>query len=99
MAVIPKVTFSTASEQQITQLDLNDAGPHTFTFDDDGSRLVIVNNEAVPLTINLLGTGVTSFTCNEIGPVDVSGGYDLACPAGQTTVLAMQSRDGYFGDK
>lgn len=77
-------------------LDLN-AGPHTFAFKNFKQILTIENNEAVPLTINLLGDGVTSFDCGGVGAIDVSGGKDIIVAAGKTVAINIPELNGYMG--
>ena len=77
-------------------LDLN-AGPHALTFNKHSQELVIENNEAVPLTINLLGDGVTSFNCPGVGTVDLSAGVDLVVPAGATATIYTAKVSEYCG--
>ncbi len=77
-------------------LDLN-AGPHTFTFKNFKQILNIENNEAVPLTINLLGQGVTSFECPGVGTIDVSTGKDIVVAAGDIITINIPELNGYMG--
>jgi len=79
-------------------LDLN-AGPHFFSFGGSRQTLTIENNEAVPLTINLLGDGVTTIECKGYGTIDVSLGKDFVIAAGDTVVINTNPISGYLGIK
>ena len=89
-----------AEETNLTPniLDLN-AGPHAFAFNTPRQTLTIENNEAVPLTVNLLGDGQTTFVCNGYGDVDVSGGKDFVIAAGDTVVISTIKISSYLGAK
>ena len=76
-------------------LDLN-AGPHSFTYTGYKQEIVVENNEAVPLTINLLGDGVSTYNCPGTGPEDVSGGVDFVVAAGATATITPSRRSGYM---
>ncbi len=90
----------TVEETNITAniLDLNDA-PHDFLFVTPRQTLTIENNEAVPLTINLLGDGQTSINCPGYGSVDVSSGKDYVIAAGDTVIVSTSFISAYLGAK
>jgi len=89
-----------AEETNITSniLDLN-AAPHEFAFSNPKQTLTIENNEAVSLTINLLGNGQTSINCVGYGAVSVSAGKDYVIAAGDTVVINTSLISGYLGAK
>lgn len=77
-------------------LDLN-AGPHAFAYNNVKQVIVVTNNELVPLTVNLLGDGRTSFECPGYGTVDVSGGKDFVIPAGAQATIYTAKIAQYLG--
>lgn len=77
-------------------LDLNLA-PHSMTFSDYQQVLTIVNGEAVPITVNLLGDGVTDYKCPAYGDIDVSGGKDFIVAAGDTVTLYTSTFKAFLG--
>lgn len=78
-------------------LDIN-AGPHSLTFVGSKQVLTIENNEAVPITVNMLGDGVVSFNCPGLGPQNVSAGKDIVIAAGDTEEILVSSFGGFMGD-
>lgn len=100
MATFVPNTPLTSEETNITAniLDMNSA-PHDFLFSNPRQTLTIENNEAVPLTVNLLGNGQTSIECAGYGTVDVSGGKDYVIAAGDTVVINTNPISGYLGAK
>lgn len=99
MADFVQNTPFTAEFTDITAniLDLND-GPHSFVFTDYRQTLTIENNEAVPLTVNLHGDGVTTHTCPGVGVEDVSAGKDFTVAIGATVIIEPKKISGYLGD-
>lgn len=85
-----------AAETTMVKLDLN-AFPHTFTYNPYQQVLYIDNGEAVPLTINVLGDGVTTTKCEGYGDIDVSLGLDIVVAAGDTETLYTRAREAYMG--
>lgn len=85
-----------AAETTIVKVDAN-ASPHTFAYNSYNQVIHIENNEAVPLTFNFLGDGITSYTCPEYGTIDVSGGLDVVVAAGEVATLYTRAREAYMG--
>ncbi len=77
-------------------LDIN-AGPHALTFVDFKQVLNIENNEAVPITVNVLGDGVVAYNCPKYGTINVSAGLDVVVPAGETHTLYTSTIAAYLG--
>lgn len=94
MASLTKQTF-TNQVNIIAKEDLNTA-PHTLAWE-SSTFLVFENNELVPLTINLLGDGVTSVGFAGYGDVTVSGGFDVIVPAGDTVTVPLNSVSKFLG--
>lgn len=94
MAVLTKQTF-TDQTNTVLKEDLN-AAPHTLLWEAN-SYLVFENNEAVPLTINLLGDGVTTINCSGYGDVTVSAGFDVVVAAGDTVVVSLNTVNAFLG--
>lgn len=88
----------TSGETNLTAniLDLN-AAPHAFVFKSTRQTLTIENNEAVPVTVNLLGDGQTSIQCPGYGTISVSAGKDFVVAAGDTVVVNTNEISGYLG--
>jgi hypothetical protein len=86
----------TAETTVLSTLDLN-AAPHALTFNNFKQTLTVANGEAVPLTINLLGDGVTTYTCPTYGDINVSAGKDVVVAAGATEVINLPSIAAYLG--
>ncbi len=88
----------TSGETNLTAniLDLN-AAPHAFKFKSTRQTLTIENNEAVPITVNLLGDGQTSIQCPGYGAISVSAGKDFVVAAGDTVVVNTNEISGYLG--
>lgn len=84
------------AETVLVKEDLNSA-PHTFTYNPYQQVLYIDNGEAVPLTINVLGDGVTTTKCEGYGDIDVSLGLDVVVAAGDTETLYTRAREAYMG--
>ena len=80
----------------LSTLDLN-AAPHSLAFKNYHQTLTIANGEAVPLTINLLGDGVTTVVCPTYGTLDVSGGKDVVVAAGATEAINLPALASWFG--
>ena len=79
-------------------LDLNDA-PHTFVTTNFRQILWIENNEAVPLTITLLGQGVTTAECPGVGSVtlaDVDNNI-IVVAASATVAINIDRLASYMG--
>lgn len=75
--LIPARPENNAQTQLLTQVDLSaDSSTSTFTYV-SGSKLVLINNEAADISVNILGDGQTSFNCPEYGSLDVSGGINI----------------------
>ena len=85
-----------AADTTLSVADSN-AGPHDFEYNSYKQVIYITNNEAVPLTFNFLGDGVTTFTCPAYGDIDVSGGYDVVVAAGTQVTLYTQQKEAYMG--
>lgn len=77
-------------------LDLNDA-PHSLTYIAHNQIVTIENNEAVPITVNFSGDGVTGHVCEGYGTIDVSGGKDYTVAAGQTIDIYTTRIGAYLG--
>jgi len=79
-------------------LDLNDA-PHTLTWKNFKQVLNIENNEAVPLTITILGQGQVTAGTPNLGTVtlaDVSNNV-IIIAAGATATINLDEIAGYMG--
>jgi len=79
-------------------LDLNDA-PHTFVTTNFRQILWIENNEAVPLTITLLGQGVTTAESPGVGTItlaDVDNNI-IVVAAGATVAIDIARLASYMG--
>jgi len=88
--------LNSASEVVLVQTDLS-TGLHTFAYSTSQQTLHIHNGDGVPLTINILGTGVTNFACDGVEDKDVSGGYDVVVAAGDQVPINTFTRRGYLG--
>lgn len=69
--VVNKPLAAVTTDITANILDLNDA-PHTFVTTNFRQILWIENNEAVPLTITLLGQGVTTSDCPGVGTITLA---------------------------
>lgn len=80
-------------------LDLN-AGPHDFVNKNFKQVLWVENNEAVPLTITLLGSGVTAITSPGVGSFSVADvdNNDIVVAAGATVSININRLSSYMGD-
>ena len=96
MAAIPVNKPLSADETTIVKLDL-DSGPHSFTFVNHKQILTIENGEVGAVTVNILGDGVTLTDCPGLDPLNISAGYDLVVPAGDTMTLHTTTRSQYLG--
>ena len=96
MADIPVNKLLSGAEVTITKLDLS-SGPHAFTFVDHQQKLIVENNEAGSVTVNLLGDGVTTANCDGLGVIDVSAGFDFVVPSGAAISLYTSQRKAYLG--
>lgn len=86
MANITVVTDAGTSEiVEITEVELTG----TDTLAQKTGRLIVRNSSASPVTLNLLGDEATTYYDNELGTVDVSGGYDWTIAAGESGELAL----------
>lgn len=85
-----------AAETTLVKVDSN-SGPHDFVYKNFQQVVYLENDEAVPLTFNFLGDGVTSFTCPKYGDITVSAGLDVVVAAGDTVTLYTQQREAYMG--
>lgn len=94
---VPNKPFS-AETLNITAniLNLHD-GPHAFAYSGGQQVLTIRNKEAVTITVNLLGDGVTAHNCPGVGVIDVSAGKDYAVAAGDTITVYTRRISGYLG--
>jgi len=79
-------------------LDLN-AAPHTFVTTNFKQILWIENNEAVPLTITVLGQGVTVANCPGIGSVTLASISNnvIVVAAAATVAISVQLLSSYMG--
>jgi len=85
------------AETTLVKVDSN-AGPHDFAYKNYQQVIYLENDEAVPLTFNFLGDGVTTYTCPKFGEItDVAAGLDVVVPAGDTVTLFTQQREAYMG--
>lgn len=96
MATIPVLNRGATAKTTIEPLDLS-AGPHTWTNAQGIFDLVVDNGESSAVTINILGAGVTSHNCANVGEIDLSAGYDLSCANGEVTNLNLNQISAYFG--
>lgn len=96
MAAIPVLNRNATAKTTVTPLDLS-GGPHTWTNAQGIFDLVVDNGESGAVTINILGAGVTTHDCANVGEIDLSAGYDLSCAAGEVTNLSMGQISAYFG--
>lgn len=86
-----------AAETTIVKVDSN-AGPHDFIYKDFQQVIYLQNDEAVPLTFNFLGDGVTTAPCTGLpDPINVSAGFDVVVAAGDVATLFTQRAGGYMG--
>lgn len=85
-----------AAVTTLVKEDLN-SGTHTFTYNPHQQVLYVDNGEAAPLTINVLGDGVTTTKCEGYGDIDVSLGLDVVVAAGDTETLYTRAREAYMG--
>jgi hypothetical protein len=98
MTLLVSNTPLTAAETNITANILDaSAGPHALAFSAFKQVLTIVNGDVVPITVNLLGDGVTTFDCPTIGAVDTSGGKDIVVAAGDTVTVFTAEYGGWMG--
>lgn len=96
MAAIPVLTRAQDAKTTVTPLDLS-AGPHTWANTQGIFDLVVDNGETGAVTINILGAGVTSHNCANVGEIDLSAGYELTCANGEITNLNLNQISAYFG--
>jgi hypothetical protein len=94
MAALTRNTF-TGQQNTVTKEDLN-AGPHTLPWLPNTS-LVFESTEALTLTINAIGDGVTTVPCSGYGDVDVSAGFDISLTTGDTVVVPLSSISAFLG--
>lgn len=94
MAALIKNTFPN-QENTVTKEDLNTA-PHTLAWETN-TYLVFESSEAVPLTINVIGDGVTTVPCAGYGDADVSLGFDVTLGAGDTVVVPLSTISAFLG--
>lgn len=89
---------STTADITANILDLN-AGPHDFVTKNFKQVLWVENNEAVPLTVTLLGTGVVDVQCPGLGTVTVADvdNNDIVIAAGTTVSINIQNLSSYMG--
>lgn len=93
MATIPVVTASGTSE-------VTDIAPVELTGTDDlaqkTGRLIARNDSAGSITLNFLGDAATTYYDDDLGTVDVSGGYDLMLAAGEEKELDLNRVQPYL---
>ncbi len=80
-------------------LDLND-GPHTFIWKGHKQVLNIENNEAVPLTITVLGQGELTTPTPGLGVVTLAdvGNNSIVIATGATATINVDIINSYMGD-
>ena len=84
------------AETTLVKLDSN-LGPHNFVYKSYQQVIYLQNDEAVPLTFNFLGDGVTTSACPGYGDINVSAGLDVVVAAGDVVTLSAQQREAYMG--
>lgn len=68
----------------------------TITFDPRFKQLLVVRNPtAGSLTLKIDGDGGTTVTKPGVGPVTVSGGYDIVIPAGESRAVVLGTISDY----
>jgi len=78
----------------VTTLDASD----TLVFNTKGQRLTFTNPTGGAITANLLGSGVSGTKpCFGGGEVDLSLGFDMAIPAGDTAAVDLITVRDYLG--
>lgn len=79
-------------------LDL-DAGPHTFVTKNFKQILWIENNEVVPITVTVLGQGVTVANCPGVGPITLADvdNNDIVVAASATVAISVERLASYTG--
>lgn len=96
MATINKYTFN--KNDAIVSTTLTGADSVTLV-QNKTSVLIVENSGASPVTLSVLGDGVTSVTCSGVGTIDLSGGLGLAVPNGTTQKFQLNpARSAYMGD-
>ena len=91
-------TTLSSAQTTIQKLDLA-TGPHTFAYNKSAQVIYFYNGEtAGDITVNLLGSLVTSFVSPQYGEIDVSAGLSITIPNGEIVALHTFKRASYLGD-
>ena len=92
MAAIVAPTLTAAVAQSFTPVELT--GADTLTA--KAGTLFVFNASASPANLVIDGDAGTTVNIAQAGVVDVSGGYTVACPAGQVTQVKLGNISGFL---
>ncbi len=92
----PLATVKTDITANILDLD---AGPHTFVTKNFKQILWIENNEVVPITVTVLGLGVTVADCPGVGSITLADvdNNDIVVAASATVAISIERLASYMG--
>ena len=94
MATIPVLDLKTADT--VTALDLA-SGPHTFTHANGNRYLAVTTDEAAGIVLNIVGDGVTTANCPNLGEVTVADLPDFNIAENETKHIYLNAVSGRFG--